>query len=280
MSGRTMDCKEAKEQIVPYILGSLESSEMLGIDRHVAACPDCILRLRQEGAIVADLAYAVPQVKVPPGVKRRLFARIRLDSLDEKPSSKIQAWSSLLADLGLSLAARSGFAVTSLLVVIMVLGGIWFNSRLNQIAGEKEALAAQIATVTDSEAEMMERWKAQHDLIQKAAAPGTTVKTLSASKTTVSASAFIVVEAAGMKGTLTAVDMPQLPAGKVYQVWLVKDGGIYNAGAVFTVDSTGYGQADIVLTAPLSEFDAMIITVESEGGSADPTSESVLKGDL
>ena len=275
-----MDCKEAEEQLVPYILGSLESSEALGIDRHVAACPDCGLRLRREGAIVADLAYAVPQVKVPARVKRRLFARIRHDSLDEMPSDRVRAWSGLLADLGLKLAARSGLAVTSLLVVVMVLGEVWFNSRLNQIAEEKEALAAQIATVTDSEAEMIDRWKAQHDLIQMAAAPGTTVKTLSASETTVNASAFIVVEATGMEGTLTAIDMPQLPAGKVYQVWLVKDGGIYDTGAVFTVDSTGYGQTDIVLTAPLSEFDAMIITVESEGGSADPTSESVLKGDL
>ena len=49
---------------------------------------------------------------------------------------------------------------------------------------------------------------------------------------------------------------------------------------LFTVDSTGYGQAIVIPIIPFAEVDAIGITVEPEGGSLDPTGANVLSGDL
>ena len=75
------------------------------------------------------------------------------------------------------------------------------------------------------------------------------------------------------------VDLPPLPYGMVYQVWLIKDSRVHGAGW-FTVDSTGYGQTVIIPVAPFREFDAVGITIEPRGGSIDPTGVSVLSGGL
>ena len=75
------------------------------------------------------------------------------------------------------------------------------------------------------------------------------------------------------------VDLPPLPRGMVYQVWLIKGSLMHSAGW-FTVDSTGYGQTVIIPVAPFWEFDAAGITIEPRGGSIDPTGVSVLSGEL
>ena len=78
---------------------------------------------------------------------------------------------------------------------------------------------------------------------------------------------------------LLVVDLPLLPADKVYQVWPMKGRAKYNSGW-FTVDSTGYGQTVIIPVAPFWEFEAAGITIKPAGGSVDPTGVNILKGDL
>ena len=78
---------------------------------------------------------------------------------------------------------------------------------------------------------------------------------------------------------LLTFDLPLLAEDESYQIWLIKNGVGYSAGTL-TIDSTGYGQAVIIPIAPLSEFDAIGITVEPSEGSEGPTGTSVLKGDL
>jgi hypothetical protein len=73
--------------------------------------------------------------------------------------------------------------------------------------------------------------------------------------------------------------VPPPPAGTVYQIWLIKDETRYRAG-ILEVDSTGYGEAVIIPTVPLIEFDAIGITIEPLDGKKGPTGVSVMKGDL
>ena len=275
-----MECKIAEEKIALYLLGALESGEMSRIDSHIDTCPECRLKLREEGEIVAALAYAAPQIDVPPRVKQQLLSRIDEGDARSRSTGDIGFLTGLIPQLGLRLAAHSGIALASTLAVVIVLGGIWFNNRLDETAQEKEALAAEIETVVEGEAEMIERLKDQRDLISKAAAPGALVKTLSGTEMSADSSAWVVVEATGMKATLSAYDMPPLLKGEVYQVWLVRAGQRYDTGAVFTVDSSGYGRADIVLAAPLAEFEAMLITKRDEDDESGGPGLSILKGDL
>ncbi len=274
-----MDCKEVEEQLVLYLLGALDSKEASRIDYHVDSCAECNSKLRHQGDLAVDLAYAVPQFEAPVGVKERLFSRIDAASVSDSSPRRAGVWSRILPDLGRRLVANSGLAAASVLVVVTIVGGIWFNSRINEIADEKEKLAAQIETVARGEAEMIETLRDQRRLTHKAIT-ATSLKTLSATDRSTSAEALIAFESTGMTVTISAMDMPQLANDEMYRVWLVKNGRLVDTGAAFTVDATGYGQVDLELNAPLAEFDTMLITIGTEYGGPERKGDSVLKGDL
>ena len=275
-----MACREAEDQLIPYLLGALDSKGMSRMDRHVGSCPECSSVLRQEGDIAAELAYAVPQLEAPVGVKQRLFSRIETGEASDWSAVVPRAWPGFLSNLGRRLVANAGMAVAAMLAAVIVVGGVWFDGRLDRVAEEKEALASQLGEMTKTEAEMAQRLRAERQLTYKATAPGASVKVLSSTKSSANASALIVVAPTGMGAVLSSIDLPQLGEGQVYQVWLVKDNWVYSTGVVFTVDSTGYGEAELKLSVRLGEFDAILITTESGGGNPAPTGESVLSGDL
>ena len=274
-----MDCKEAQEQFELYLLGALEPREMARTDYHVDTCPECSRKLREEGNIVTELAYAAPQIEVPPQVKRQLFSRIEAAQAPLRTPRVIRDWLRDLVGLGPKLVPHSGITVGVALVAVVVLGGIWFNSRINNIDEEKEVLATQIESVAEGGAEMIEKLKEQRYLTYMSAAPDVSVNRLSATRPAAKSRGMVMAPRTGEAPVLAALDLPPLPKDKVYQVWLIKDGLIYSGG-VFTVDSTGYAQTIIPLFAPMASFNAIVITVERAGGSPGPTGESVLKGDL
>lgn len=274
-----MDCEEAEGQLLPYLLGSLASEEVALLDCHLDTCSQCRSRLRQDSDLVAGLAYAVPQLSAPPSIKHRLFSRIGREADIDRPTSDVRRRSWILSDLGSRLAARSGLAVTAVLIAVIVLGGVWFNNRLNNIATEKEALASELETMTEGKAEMVRKLREQRDLTYMLTEPDVSVKALSGTTLPAGAAGKIFVSATGEKVLVTAQNLPPLPEDKVYRVWLVKADQRYSVGS-FAVDSTGWGQADLELSAPLSQFTAIIITIGIADGRPDPMEDSVLRGDL
>ena len=162
-------------------------------------------------------------------------------------------------------------------------GRVWFNDRLNSVAQTNNDLTDQLRAAEQREAEVMAAIKTQQDMTYKARGmstnPGSSVSLLRRTGAWTSARGVMMVSQTGTNALLLVVDLPLLPADKVYQAWPMKGRAKYNSGW-FTVDSTGYGQTVIIPVAPLGEFEAAGITIEPAGGSNDPTGVSVLRGDL
>ena len=246
---------------------------------HVDSCPECSTRLHSEGGLASELVYAVPPVSVPPRVKRQLFARIETEASWVESHWARRVWASILPGLGRRLVAHAGMVASAALIAVIALGGIWFNERLNSVRVEKQALAAQLAAEGEPKGEIYDTVADQRYLVSMVE-PGASVNPLSASK-------WIVAEARGMLvlpktrkvALIAATGLPALPDDEVYEVWLIKDGVIYTVGE-FIVDSTGYGQAIIDLTGPVSDFDTIVITIERKGDAPLSIGDSVLRGDL
>jgi hypothetical protein len=71
-----MDCKEAEQLFATYVFGALDSRRRTALDHHADTCAQCASRQREDGDVLADLAYVVPQLVVPRYVKQRLLSRI------------------------------------------------------------------------------------------------------------------------------------------------------------------------------------------------------------
>ena len=275
-----MDCREAEELFVPYLLGAIDVMERRLMDSHLESCGACNIALHGDGETVASFALGLPLLEAPSQVKHKLFKRVERDGRLERVVMKAGV---LAQGFSQAFMPHVGKAVASVLIVGVVFAGVWFNDRLNYVAQHNNELTDQLQAAELREAEVMEAVKTQQDMTYEAlrmsASPGASVNLLRGTGAWTSARGMMMVSQTGTKALLLVADLPPLPADKVYQVWLIKNRTKYNAGW-FTVDSTGYGQTVIIPVAPFWEFEAAGITIEPVGGSIDPTGVNVLKGDL
>jgi anti-sigma-K factor RskA len=80
--------------------------------------------------------------------------------------------------------------------------------------------------------------------------------------------AVVVLPNGGGPGHLNVSSMPELPAGKVYEIWL-KRGNRIEPGPLFSVDRNGTGTGAI--PGDLKGVDQVMVTRERTGGAPQPT---------
>jgi anti-sigma-K factor RskA len=81
------------------------------------------------------------------------------------------------------------------------------------------------------------------------------------------------LEREGDSGTLRVEQMPQLQPEEVYEAWIER-GGTFEPAGTFVVDSDGRGNA--VVDGSLEDADRVLVTIEPDGGSEQPTTEPIL----
>jgi anti-sigma-K factor RskA len=82
----------------------------------------------------------------------------------------------------------------------------------------------------------------------------------------------------GDAAELRVTNMPAPPAGRVYQVWLQRDGHAPEPDAVFTVDRMGRGSVGVL--GDVKDAAKVLVTAEPRGGSEAPTRQPVVTGRL
>lgn len=277
-----MDCSRAEDLFGSYVLGDLPPRDQRFMESHLETCDSCTSRLREDGETDTRLAFAVPQLEVPPSVKQQLFLRVDAGVRPPRPAPRRGVLARLLEAGIRPFRAHSVKAAASLLTVALVVGGFWLNGRVNEISDANKEMSGKIETVVEREAEVRRMIDEQRYLTSMTAAPGVSVNMLHGTERTTRAWGMIACCAVSDSGTvalLAVLNLPPLPADQVYQVWLMQGGRKYDAG-LFTVDSTGYAQAAIIPVVPFAEIDGIGITIEPAGGSDGPTGTNVLKGDL
>ena len=73
MTKHTTVTDEVRERASLYHLGLLEPSESAEFERHLADCDVCQSEARAFGETAAQMAFALPQSKPAPGVRKRLL---------------------------------------------------------------------------------------------------------------------------------------------------------------------------------------------------------------
>ncbi|HEU4599257.1 MAG TPA: anti-sigma factor [Solirubrobacterales bacterium] len=77
----------------------------------------------------------------------------------------------------------------------------------------------------------------------------------------------------GSGGTLHLANVRQLPADKVLEAWVRREGEVEPVPALFVPDSRGRAETTI---ADMSGVDTVMVTAEPRGGSPEPTSEPIV----
>ncbi|KRF15055.1 anti-sigma factor [Nocardioides sp. Soil796] len=221
-----------------YAVDALDDIERHLFEKHLATCADCRAEVAglQETAAVLAAAVATPP---PPALKDRIMAEVATvrPLPPEVPGRHVdeerpsrRRWFPSLVAAAAAVAVIGGGAV--------VITQPWQDETTQLSATAQVTQASDAATISA-------------DLPD-----GSTAR--------------IVRSASRGQAVLLADDMPEAPAGKVYQLWLqAPSGDMLPAGLM------NGGDAEVLLDGDARTATGAGITVEPAGGSPTPTSDPV-----
>jgi anti-sigma-K factor RskA len=308
------DPQSAEQQVAAYALGTLDPEDRAAVEALLAASPEQQEELRQLREVVALLPYAAQPASPPERVRQQLLARIAATAAQPAAAPTaapanaptplrrarwlVPAIAAALATLVLALAgltlsltdsmARLDQTNRELVTTLGTLQQALANTQARQetLAGQLAAGQSQLEQVSAKLAASEERIGqlsakvAQDDyVISFVSAPGVATRQLVSAQAELNAQGEMYMYPGNSSAVVLFSGLPPLAPGKVYQFWLA-DGSKQVAGGTFIADSSGIGH--IVVQAPreVNAFSQVMVTVEPEGGSAMPSANVVLEGNL
>jgi anti-sigma-K factor RskA len=218
-----------------YALDALDEVERAGFERHLRSCGTCAAEVIEFQEATAGLADRVA-LEPPPQLRARVLAEVSR-TRQVQPTQRVHLRRPSLR------RTLAGAAAAVLIAGTAALGGVAWQ-------GHEAARDARIAA---------ERATALTEVLTD---PGRLEAV-----GTVTGGGTATVVASGDRAVLAAKQLPALPSGRQYQVWLIKaDKTILSAGMLGL--KNGSGQS---LVTGVANGDAVAVSVEPAGGSKQPT---------
>ena len=230
-----------------YALDALEGgAERDRFARHMNRCQSCAGEVRGFREVATALAFAATAEPPPELRDRVLAAAARTRQLPPEVTTharprRTRSWVPWVPWI-------SGVVATASIVVAVLFGFAQAHTQqqLNQAQAENKAISLLLSS------------------------PQVTLLSRSTTKGGV---ATVVLAAARRQLVVVTNGLPALPAGKVYQLWLIGKTKIVSAGLLPAATS---GRTAPVLASGVVRGDALGLTVEPAPGSAQPTTKPIL----
>jgi len=245
-----LTCADATDLAGLYVLHALEPAEHERVAAHLAECPEAHAEFASTGGVTPALASLAEPINAPPALKTRVLADYRAAN-GTRPAAAPMIEPHRYRPQWLTWAA----AAAAVLVIAVAAGwGFVEQSRADAEAHRAQVLAQAIDVMS---------------------APDSSVAVLRGTASAAGASGFATFSASGA-GYIVVVDLPQAPAGQTYQAWYIAGDRPASAG-LLSVDRDGVA----LLALPGQPGTNVIaLTIEPAGGSAQPTSNPIVSGEL
>lgn len=224
-----------------YALNALSGDDLRRFEEHMTHCDSCRQEVRGLSETTAVLGTAAARTP-PADLRRRVLEQIsRTRQLAPQPAPELSPHSWWRRwGLGVTLAAC--------MALVLAVGGIaWDQNRQLQEHRETERQVAEVLAAPDAE------WR--HTSPEE----GVNVTVVAAPS-----EERVVFNAHGLE---------QLD-NEDYQLWLTEADETAHSAGLLEVASDGL--VEPMVAEPLAEMDAVALTVEPQGGSAEPTSEPMM----
>ncbi len=264
-----------------YALGALDATDRAAFERHLAECQACASEVRSLQPVVDGLAQVVPLVDPPAALRERVLAAAAGQGR-AWPGAPRTSDSTTTAPIARPVAPVVGLnwgwlaAAASVLLAVGLGVYVWqLRDRLTQVERRLDEASARAAA---SETQVAALQRAAVDVRTTALVIG--------------APDLLRVDLAGQGGSpakarafwsrahglvFAAVDLPALPPGKVYQLWVVGAQAPVSAG-IFEPDAAGRATTIVEAGQQFPEPAAFAVTLEPAGGVPQPTGDKILVG--
>ena len=260
-----MDQRQIEELLPFYALDALTDEERELVESYIAAHPEARAQLDEMTQAASSLPQGVSPVEPPRRIKDALMSRVRAGergrlSATDQPPRRVFRLENIFQAFSLGAA------------IVAIVWAVFLNFQISRLQGQVSLLGDALAAQSNSLQEINSK------LSQPTESPVITIS-LAGTDARPRAHGQLIADPASTSAVLVVGGLGQLEAGKTYQVWLIDGGGPHSAG-LLAVDV--HGQGFLILTSELaiSEFNSLGISIEPDGGSAQPTGEIVVLSDL
>jgi anti-sigma-K factor RskA len=224
-----------------FVLGALPEEVRREFEEYLASHPERQAEIEELSTVASLLALAPEEQEPPPELRRRIMDTVEAEAV--RPHASRRSW---LARIEESLSARNlALSAATLLVIGLFSWNMVLQGEMRDLQGRVQSLQSQ-----PQEPQMVELGGAGTE--QGARAELVTLE--------------------GDRAVLVVEDMPPVPEGKTYQIWVIEDDVPKPSGLFESSEDS----VAAVVKHPLDEADVVAVTVEPEGGSPKPTSDPVL----
>lgn len=259
---------ELKHDAAAYALGVLEPDERAAFEVHLAGCAECAAEVREMQKAAAALPHAVPQVSPPPSLRARILGEVVA-----RPA---------VVPAGPVLRERRGLPPWLSIAAMLLVGvGVYayaqrMQARVSSLEAQLRDARAQAVTADRLTAEARTVALRAQSAMSVLAAPD--VARIDLAGQSVAAGARARALWSRQRGMVfTVADLPALPPGRVYQVWVVTAKAPVSAG-LLTPDTLRDGSVYFETPVDILPPTAVAVTLEPAGGVPAPTGAMYLVG--
>lgn len=284
---------ETQETAALYALGALSQQESQAFYSHLSeGCEVCRAELSQFDQVVGSLGSAAPPVA--PSEYLRDLLTVRIEREAGKPGSitgRVIAFPEKLGGIKQLLGrVPSGrrlipWAVAAALLIAFAYTFISGRSELQSMRATLEQERAQKYKYNDENASLKDQINKETELSTELAqinavllSPQHKVIYLGGQGPAPEATARVYWDIQGHRWVITA-NLPPAPQGKIYQLWFVTSAAKVSAGLI-KPDKSGHGFAVLAFPPTMTRVRMTAITLEPDGGSAQPTSDIYALGNV
>lgn len=271
------DCEQLRELLPAYSVGATDADETAFVESLLERCPDVAADLVEYEAMAETLLHGNTPVQPPPNLRANLLAA--LDATDSgdgggtsppprpvatpAPRDNVSAFPTMPAKVAALLAAAA--------VLALVASNVFWLSR-DSAAREREA---ELVAREQAILAMMEQ---QRDVLASLGDVTTERYELAATDAGPSSAQAVAFWRPGNQyGLLSVAGLPETQPGRTYQMWLIRGDETIPAG-LLDVGTDGRGTLIFEAVEPVTDFEALGLTDEPEGGSDAPTTTPLLVG--
>jgi anti-sigma-K factor RskA len=291
----TFSFAELRDMAPAYVLGALSEAEHSAFEQAMAASPELAQEVDAYRAVVTHIGSA-QELTPPPAVRARFLDKISAQRSAQETAAAIPPvvppTATPVEKPSLTVSTGGGMPVvhrspekplhergwlTGVIAVGLaasLLFAIQRNSQVTsltaQLSQRDSILAARTVQLAQSDSTLNTLLEAGRNLVL--------VNLVTAPENGPSMQFFWNVKTG--KGVIHAVGLQPADSGKIYQLWLIKDGKAVPSRTFNTgTNNTGL-LSDIDLPTATTGVTAVAITVEPAGGSPQPTTTPFLVGEI
>ena len=260
-----------------YALGALDADDRRAFEEHLAGCAACAAEVRSLRPVAAGLAQTVTQVSPRPELRSRILTAVGATNVLPRVTASPMPRSG--ASSGPPPVARSAAAVWLPYAAVIALAAtlaVYAWDQREQMRELEARLERSAVAARDSERALVEARRVAAETQAAVAvltAPDVVRIDLKGEAVAPQASGRAMWSRRhGM--VFSAANLPPLPEGRVYQVWVVTDDPNPISAGLLAADGSG-----LFITPPdIAPPKALAVTIEPAGGVPSPTGERYLIG--